>query len=708
MRTFPVLVSICAVLTTLALTACGAATVGAGTMLGSVEVPDRITDDTYAELSRVYVSLPLDDSSRALLRQRLVEYLDRRTAAILDEGDYNAVVGQFSAITELYSPEDFAQARLPREMEPLARHLVTHGSPRGDEGRVLSALLALHALHPQDGFDRRYQVLERWGREARETLPGPIEQYSGLIDVWEEHARLTPTPPVLRRLARLHIERRNGMLRLLQEEGPRLAANPAMRVLPSLLRRAPLDVASVYLRHGDLASAVSSVEAMGDGGGLEVALLRVLGDARDGDDDALIELAQAYSEGRPDVTLGLCHYGRRRNLEDARFPVCLARVHAGAGEYPRATGWYAEAIHLAPTDREVYDEALDALGAFIARGIYDSDPSEARGLARAAELILRERTQRWPDTPPSVSPEQLHYVVGLLEMNAGNAEEARRRFQASVDAKETPDAQLELGRLAEGTGRAADAVRHYRRALDLTAGDSAEILRGRARILELLASAYRKSDNAEQAERMTRQSVQLWDQLLAGATGPVAAEAHLRRGVLLDRLGRREDALEGFRAAMAAAPDRREIYAAILSHLVVTAPAPEFANEVFTEAMRELSLEPEWKVYFALWVDTIAARAGAGAAGDAHATLQSHSNGDEWHGRLARFGVGALPYTDLLGEASNVGQRTEAYFYEGARRLRSGDPDGARQQFQRVIDTHLVNFYEYTMALELLSQTSAQ
>jgi tetratricopeptide (TPR) repeat protein len=687
-----------------ALLACGTGGGEGAGNLGSIEVPERITDASFLEYARAFHALPLDDGSRDPLREKLLAYLSARTEEPIASNDYDGVVAEFAAMTDFYTPEDFSRGELSRELEAPARYIAEHGARRGDEGRVLSAYVVLRAATRDAVWDRRYREVADWGRDARSELQNPLERFAGLIDVWEEHARLTPVPEVLEYVSRLHVERRDAVVALLQREGPAVAFDPSMRMAPAILRVAPLDVAAVFLRVGDVASALSHVEALGDSDQMERELIRVLRATRDGDEDALIELAQAYGERRPDVALGLCRAGLRQNPEDPRFPLCLARVHTAAEEFPVATGWYAESIRLAPDEREIYDEALDALGMFLGRGIYDSDPSEARGLARAAEEILRQRLERWPSSPPSVTPEQLHYVVGLLELNAGNAQEAQRRFEASVDAQETADAQLELGRLAEGTGRARDAVQHYRRALDLTPGEGPAGARARARILEYLGNAYRKSDDDQQGDRMFQQALELWSSLAAEANPALVAEAHVRRGILLDRLSRRAEALTAFRQAMDAAPNEREIYASILSHLVIASPDPAFAAEVFNRALRELTVEPEWKVYFALWLETIAARAGTTPPSDATAVLRSHSTETDWHGRLARFGVGELGFPDLLAHATNVGERAEAHFYEGTRRLRSGDAAGARAEFQAVLQSNMVNFYEYIMALELLSE----
>jgi lipoprotein NlpI len=83
--------------------------------------------------------------------------------------------------------------------------------------------------------------------------------------------------------------------------------------------------------------------------------------------------------------------------------------------------------------------------------------------------------------------------------------------------------------------------------------------------------------------------------------------------------------------------------------------------------------------------------------------LQQHQKGAAWWSKLARFGAGALAYDALLEEATTLGERAEAHFYEGARRLSVQDAPGAQALFTQVLQTQMVSFFEYSMAQELLS-----
>jgi hypothetical protein len=106
-------------------------------------------------------------------------------------------------------------------------------------------------------------------------------------------------------------------------------------------------------------------------------------------------------------------------------------------------------------------------------------------------------------------------------------------------------------------------------------------------------------------------------------------------------------------------------------------------------------------VYFALWLRAIAARTGSATDGDVNQVLAEMAAGRDWVAKLAQFAHGKLDHAALLAAASDVAQRTEAHFYEGMRRLASGDSEGAREMLGRVLQGQMVSFYEFAIAQEL-------
>ena len=665
-----------------------------------VESAEPIPQAEYPDAARRFLRMPLDDPERVELRDRLIASVLSQAQSLADVGDYEGVVLEVSRLTMFLSPSDYAAGVLPKYVEPIAKHIADRGGRLGDEGNVLAANFILERLTGDKLYQRRYDDVATWGREARANLDTVSEQYAGLISVWIDHADLTPAPEVLDTLAGLHIAGRDAVGAETAEDRHRLGIGGERQ-----LRLAPLNVAAVYLSHGDVESAITKVESMGPGGELQLRLLDLLRTARSSDEAgaaATFELVEGYRLARPEVAAGLCRSALVRFPRDHRFPTCMARVAADAEQFADATAWWVIAIEIEPEMIELYDEALGQLDEFIKTRLEDPHPERSSALARGAETILAERQKRWPDSKPPIAPNELEFLIGMLEMNAGHAAEAQQRFEKSIEKDENPGALTQLGLLLERTGHPREAEQRYRRALELAPSDSLADDLQRADILENLGNTARAQGRAEEMASRYRVALQAWNEARDQVEGPTAAIVEMRRGVLLDHLRRHDEAVDAFENAMSHAPQWRDVYAGILSHLVSAPPDFELASSVWRRSQLHLTLPPEWKVYFTLWIQLIAARADQPPVEEHAQLLRRLGGGSNWWGKLASFGAGDLDYAGLMSVASSLGEETEALYYEGSRLFIAGERQAARDQFQRVLDTNMVSFFEYEMARKLL------
>jgi tetratricopeptide (TPR) repeat protein len=453
---------------------------------------------------------------------------------------------------------------------------------------------------------------------------------------------------------------------------------------------------------------VTHVKALGSLVGTEARFTELLESAQEESVDgasSMLELIRIYQEGGVfDVAQALALTGLRQRPYEPAFAVRLARIAAERGDIENALGWYAEAIRLAPDERMVYDEILDVLSGMMEQGLFGSDVEETRVVGARAAQILEQRLERWPNPAPPVKPEELYLALGVAEMNAGHPDEAERRLRQALAANESVAGHLQLGFLLGRVGRSKEAAASYERALQLIdARESDPDAPRRAEVLESLGDAFRFSGEQSKAIDAYQKGLAVWDTSLMRLKGTRMGIAQLRRGVLLGRLHKAQDARSAFEKAMELAPDVRETYATILVHLLVSEPDPAFAHRVFRHAQNQMSLAPEWKVYFALWLQAIAQRSGVKPEHDVSQVLAELSLGDDWFAKLAQFALGKLSYEQLLAAANDVGQRTEAHFYESMRRLGAGDTNGARETLQHVMQAQMVSFYEFAMAQELLA-----
>jgi hypothetical protein len=327
---------------------------------------------------------------RAELRERLVAHWIGKGEIAISGNKYADVVATVAQISVLYSPEEWASGAIPGGLEHMAKYLAAKGSPRGDEARVLSGLLIQKLLHPEDTkVSELYERLVAWGFDARADMSGPLERFEGLVEAWEEHARLTPTPQVLNTVVKLYVDRRDALVRLFQSSDEQV---PLSTSVFQGVQRTALNVAAVFLRHGDTATALTQVRALGQTGGMEERLAETLEATRDDGTTgagALLDLSRAYLEaGRLDVARALCIDGLRSRHDDPRFPQCLARIAATDSDFGGALAWYADAIALVPEERALYDEILEVLNGLIEQGTLSSNVSGARALAsRATESL---------------------------------------------------------------------------------------------------------------------------------------------------------------------------------------------------------------------------------------------------------------------------------------------------------------------------------
>jgi tetratricopeptide (TPR) repeat protein len=692
----------------MALCACGGA--GTGVTRSAKRqtlAPSAITASTYDSALRHFYSLDMDDPERGAVREKMVAYLFSRCSDLVADNDYMKVVDVMAEVTSLYTVQEFGRGEIPAQLEPLAKHLAELGSPKGDEARVLSALLVLKLLHPDEPqYAREYERLKSWSVNSREAIDDPLERYQGLITVWREHARLTPTPELLNTVAKLYVERCLRLLERFRDESSRNRFEYGMRIFQSV-QVTSLEVAAVYLRYADVASALSRIEALRTTGNVDERLVEALRGAQAGGESgasSMLDLAAVFLKaGRPEIALALCRSGLRERRTDPRFPQCLARIAATQDRFTDAVAWYTEAVEMAPEEQRYYDETLEVLNQLIEQELFETNPTNTRQLAIHAERVLKERMRRWPESVPPVSPARLYLAIGIAEMNAGNIEEAEVRFRESLKAKETVEALLQLGQLLGRVGRGPQAAPLFERALEVAPDKNATDGVKRAEILEQLGDAQRISGSVAQSVQSYQRAMALWESTMPALEGSDVGHAQIRRGILFGRLGKGDRVIECFKLAMKYAPESRETYAGILSFLLVNGGSDgSFGSHVFRYALRQATLEPEWKVYFALWVRAIAARSGMSAETDQGSVLDELSDGSQWWARLARFGASKIDFKQLMADAANVGERTEAFFYEATRRLGAGDVDGARQMLQRVMDTRMVSFYEYAMAQELL------
>ena len=131
-----------------------------------------------------------------------------------------------------------------------------------------------------------------------------------------------------------------------------------------------------------------------------------------------------------------------------------------------AAARHATALGLAALAREILEKSLAAEWSSRLIGLYAQLPTILAPAEREEEAGLRiERAERWL-AAHSRDPELLA-ALGRLCAQAELWGKARSFLEASLSFEESRGAHLELARLAERLGEAADSQRHFRRAAEL-------------------------------------------------------------------------------------------------------------------------------------------------------------------------------------------------------------------------------------------------
>lgn len=677
-------------------------------------VPATVTAATLDDARRALDERPLGDAALRGVRTQVTRLLAADAHAALQSGDTARAILRLQAALVHYTPEELAQGSLPRELEAPARALLTVSSPRGEEGHALGALRVLLALESPPADARpTWDRIREWGRRNREDFQRPWVREGELADVDREIAALIPARDVLDEAA-AHIAARReaaAAARSQRNEQTRLSFDEG-RAIGVGLQRSPADMAVLFLRVGALDEASRRLSSMGPNAQNTGLATVITGIAHgEGGADALGALARQLAPIDRLAAAGVCRVGRLRYATDARFPLCLAQVAHADHDLGLASAHLEVAAALRPDDAEALNDAIVEAARWLGSevGADEVEPGR-RAWERAHTLLARWRT-RTPDRAPPVAEADLEEAAAQLELAAGNLPEATGHLErASQATPASRDALYLLAEVAWRQGDAAGATRRLDEALALplrpTESDSTFRPRYAVRRAQVLEAAGR----ADEARALYAETLPSLDALVNIARGRELGEVQLQRATALAGAGRAGDVRAALDAAVDAAPDSRDIAGHAIMFCVGHARWSD-ALDLSRRARAQLTLEPAWQVYFALW-SQLAARAGhlpddAGAAAFLTSVAATDDPHVSWTTRLAQRAVGRIERDALLGAARTTGQRAEAMFYDAMAELAANDAAAATRDLREVVASHALHYFEYDMAWETLRRLGA-
>ena len=202
----------------------------------------------------------------------------------------------------------------------------------------------------------------------------------------------------------------------------------------------------------------------------------------------------------------------------------LGHEAANAGDADRAGEWYRAAVRLGP---DVADPHFDAGSDALRRGDL---ASAERLFARAVELN------------PAFLPAWLG--LGRIAESRGDDASAERSYAAAIGSASNASAEMAMADLYQRTGRSAEAVGHYRRAVELRPGD----FDARQRLATLLLADAARSPDVASARRVLGEA--LVHLRAAVSIRPDAATAWAQLGTAAGVMGLTDEAARAYAEAL--------------------------------------------------------------------------------------------------------------------------------------------------------------
>lgn len=698
----------------------------------ALEIPEQISDlDDYALARNAYALLPLDDARRPGLRADLRGFLLGYVDEAIDDDERESAIEGFQQLVDLWTAREQATLAPDPEIAALARKLYEAVAPSGNERAALLALAIEQAFGTSEGREhasKAYAQLQEWITRSGEFSPDPgfADEHEQLL---EDISGVFPSPWVIDQLADLYLSRLRRAQQSERKEGRGIGSlgmrDPRLPFTGYLLARA-------YLRADRLEDGVAALDRLQLDETTQALRDMIAGAAAESrgegsDPRSTADLDQLAVEfiPTPDSTLpesilrqswGIVDNLAGRSLARAAKhpPALLAR-----GRVLRAKGLLRAAIvhyedALGSKTRATHHDDMHRAYVELA-GLYQAvlEHTAARDLGAAEAMLVdiedfhRRARQAWPQRPLEPTLASAWLTVALSMYEAGSIDDAEKLLDRTNEVEPQPGAFVLLATIQLRRGE-FESARGWLAKLDKLSFEDqlarydwqirSRMLHGEIDLLDGKRDAA--TSNLRDAQRQL-------DTLLSypGLDDGLRVEFLVRRVRVLLLLGQIDEAMADFRDARVLAPSRLDVYTAPLI-FTVSHGYYDPALEIYTAAIASNAVDDDLIVYFSLWLVDLAERndkpAPEPAAGKLRALAIAADERDPWSIKLARHGLGELEFDALIGAATTPRERSEAYFYEGLRRWRSGKRKDGLALMRKVLDADMMGDFEYQMAQSYL------
>jgi tetratricopeptide (TPR) repeat protein len=696
-------------------------TTGPSTEIPELTAPEAIEDlDDYAAARNAYELLGVDDPARPAARTKLRTYLIGYLDHALDDGQTVAAVNALEQLAGLWLAHELRTPAADPELGAAAERVYGAAAASGQERPALLAIGLAQAFGDAQTRERAeagYAQIAEWLLRTDEfaTEPRVVVDIDRVLEDVTAHL---PTPYLVDALADVYLQRFRAAQRNPSLSG---SGDPRIPFTGYLLAR-------LYLRADDIDEAIAALGRI-EGGQPTDDLRSSLVAAREASvsgrtPEALDQLLREFTP-QPDDRLpeeivvqswGIVDNLARRSL--ARFPE-HPPAELARGRVLRAHNYVEAAIihyersfegKIRPTDRDDLHRAWSELSELYQLALEahaESGTGMQEMLARVERFHARAN-EVWPQRPVKPAITLAWMTVALAEFNVGHIDEAEQLMAQTLVVEPHPAALALLGTIAMRRGEFEDARTHLTRLGKLSDrfGDEIDRYDWQTNSKIGLAEVEVLAGNRDAGVTQLRAALRQLNTLLSypGLPSPLRAEFSLRRAKVFFLLGEVELGMNDAREAQRLAPERNDTISDPLMFMVVHGHLAQ-ATELLTTALARDDID-ELAIYYSLWVGDLAQRLGEtipAPALDCLRKFAADGSATAWQRKLASFGLGELGYDDLARLAADPRERSEAYFYEGLRRWRTGSRETSLEFMHEVIEQEMMGDFEYQMAQSWLS-----
>lgn len=676
--------------------------------------PDRVAFEIHQLLLEPRLSEERLNRLASVTRAQM-----KRAGARFDRGqEVEGMNSTMGAILMIRSPE-YRPELFTGSTHALLK-AAAHVSRLGDEGRALAFYrLADEQLEPSPAkqeVEQHLSALRSWQASATEvgSMQAAGAQQRAVLNealvVCTRENRIAATESSLHWLNRAIVEgRRDAPPSTFFEHDERMEARRAVLT-------AALSLSALFVRDGDVYGALEALQREPIASAASEKLIARLESAGDGNPEAWADLFGLFeSAGDPEngalsselsrggafgAAVGL--YQLEPTELRAAIPLSTLMVEHGMADVaPLILG---DVIDGGSKAQEM-DWALRLVFGALNRAENTGEIDMARRVFDNAAPLIDLAGKRKTSTNSAPSAADFHYVMGAMEVRAGDLEQARPRLAHAIADQPSRDALRLLAAIDRQRGDLSAALESIDAIRALTAAEGDPLGEGRA----LLFAFEIQRDMKQESEAAASLALALTKAQLSRSrarTGSEVGLSELLFSDVLERYGQLDAANRASeRAFDASQHDLGRLTAAILdaSRRALTFGDVATSRKTLRRALDE-HLESDALVYVALWTLLTQKQQGVHTDGSVEEALDLIDSGNRWTQALRDWGKGGASGTNLMALANGPAQQAEAEFYLALGPATAESKEASLAKLRNVANSTAIELIEVRIARDLIAQ----